>query len=84
MNEEDLRDELTKKFNPDPIVLDKVVTQAVRLDQSQRFETDFEKELTNELVVGKLDQADRPIDEGWNWWMGSLNFFENGYDPYKI
>lgn len=84
MNEDELRKELKRKFNPDPVVLDKVVTQAVRLNQSGNFETDFENEFTEELIVGKLEQANRPIDEGWNWWMGSLNFFENKYDKYKL
>ncbi|MWV64479.1 hypothetical protein GRS48_06525 [Halorubrum sp. JWXQ-INN 858] len=85
MNEEELRDDLKKRFNPDPAVLDRVVTQAMRLHQSGQFEEDSNNELTATFLAEKLGSADRPLKESWNWWLGAMDFIaDNDYKKYQM
>lgn len=84
MNEDELRQEIIRQFDPKPEHVDSVVREAKRLDRSNRFERDFESEITVELVIAKLEEANRPIIAGWNWWMGCINSFELGYKQYQI
>jgi hypothetical protein len=84
MYESDLRSVLVREFNATQDELEKVSRQALRLYQSGNFKEDTGNELTIELISSKLHEADRPITEGWNWWMGSLEYIHSGYLRFQI
>ena len=82
MDEEALRNQLEAVFDPQPTVLEQVVRQATRLER--QFEEDTDTELTVDLLVEKLESADRPLKASWNWWVGALDFIEDDYEQYQI
>lgn len=51
MNEDQLRQQLRDEFDPNQEHLNTVVQEAVRSERSGKFEKDFAKELTEELVI---------------------------------
>jgi hypothetical protein len=85
MDEDHLRSVLNEEFSPTPTDLESVTRKAMKLDQSGKFEEDTGNDLTVELIKNKLEEADRPIKAGWNWWVGQLNvFFASRYERFQI
>ncbi|RKS81508.1 hypothetical protein BDK61_0794 [Haloarcula quadrata] len=85
MEEDHLRSILEEEFSPTHADLERVTRQAMKLDQSGNFKEDTGDELTVDLIRNKLEEADRPIKAGWNWWVGQLNvFFESSYERFQI
>lgn len=84
MEEGHLRNVLKKEFSPTSTDLEMVTREAIKLDQSGKFEEDTGNDLTVEFIRDKLKEADRPIKAGWNWWMGALDYIDSGYERFQI
>lgn len=84
MDEEELRKALRESFDPDPAVLDDVVEKAMELDRSGKWSEVSDTTLTPEFIAGKLETGDRPLDASWNWWMGMVNYLEEGFRRFQL
>jgi len=62
-----------------------VARQARDLADSGRFEADFGRPLTADLVVSNLEDApdEYALLERWNWWLGSLELSQGGYREFR-
>ena len=86
MDRERLERELAAEFGGDEETRRAVSRQARDLADSGRIDDDFGHELTVDVVVDNL--ADAPADhtlvERWNWWVGSLDLSQGGYQRFHV
>lgn len=85
VNQERLEREL-ERFDGDADARHVVARQAQDLADSGALEADLGIDLDAETVVDEL--ADAPADyslvERWNWWMGSLELSQRGYEEFRV
>lgn len=85
LNEDELREVLKESFDPEPDVLDAVVEQAVKLDKSGEWKEVSDIPLTEEFIDEKLQMADRELKGSWNWWIGQLDYVnEGGFRRFQV
>ena len=86
MDRDELERELAGRFGGDEQTRRAISRQARDLADSGRIEADFEYELTVDAVLDHL--ADAPdghsLVERWNWWVGSLDLSEGGYQRFHV
>ena len=86
MDRDELERELAGRFGGDEQTRRAISRQARDLADSGRIEADFEYELTVDVVLDHL--ADAPdghsLVERWNWWVGSLDLSEGGYQRFHV
>lgn len=62
-----------------------VVRQAVDLDDSGRYERDFDHPLENDIVLEELSEAPHgSLIDRWNWWIGSLEAAHRDYAEFGV
>ena len=86
MDRDELERELDAAFGGDEQTRLAISRQARDLADSGRVETDFGYELTVDAVVDHLADApdDHSLVERWNWWVGSLDLSEGGYQRFHV
>jgi hypothetical protein len=86
MDRDDLEHELAETFGGDEQARRAISRQARDLADAERIETDFGYELTVDAIVDHLDDApdDHTLVERWNWWVGSLDLSEGGYQRFHV
>ena len=79
-------EEALRRFEGDADARHVVARQARDLAASGALETDLGVVLDTETVVEEL--ADAPAEytlvERWNWWMGSLELSQRGYEEFRV
>ncbi len=86
VDRERLERELTEEFGGDEEALRAVSRQARDLADSGRTDADFGYQLTVDVVVDNLADApdDHTLVERWNWWVGSLDLSQGGYQRFHV
>ena len=86
MDRDELERELADAFGGDEQARRAVSRQARDLVDSERIETDFGYELTVDAILDHLADApdDHSLVERWNWWVGSLDLSEGGYQRFHV
>lgn len=86
MDRAQLERELAEAFSGSETARRVVARQARDLADAGKIESDLGYELTAEDVVENL--ADAPEDcslvERWNWWLGSLELADSGYNRFRV
>jgi hypothetical protein len=86
VDRERIEQELAAEFGGDEDALRAVSRQARDLADSGHIDDDFGHELTVDVVVKNLEDApdDRALVERWNWWIGSLDLAQGGYQRFHV
>ena len=86
MDRERLERGLAEAFGGEEEALRAVSRQAHDLADSGRIDADFGHELTVEVVLDNLADApdDHDLVERWNWWVGSLDLSQGGYQRFHV
>lgn len=81
-----LERELQAAFDGDEQTRRAISRQARDLADSGRIEEDFGYELTVDAIVDHLEDAPdaHSLVERWNWWVGSLDLSEGGYQRFHV
>jgi len=81
-----LERELEAQFGGDEATRRAISRQARDLADSGRIERDFGYEVTVDAVVEHLADAsdNHSLVERWNWWVGSLDLSEGGYQRFHV
>lgn len=66
-----------------------VAREMCRLLESGKLEEDIDQEsLDLDYLISRLDKRDGEdnptLSTKWNYWLGGMEYFENGYDRYKV
>lgn len=85
MNREELAAAL-ERFEGDADARHVVARQAQDLADSGALEADLGIELDAATVVDELGDApaEYTLVERWNWWMGSLELSQRGYEEFRV
>ncbi len=86
MDREEFEVELETAFGGDEQSRQAISRQARDLADSGRIDTDFDYQLTIDAVVDHLADApeNHTVVERWNWWIGSLDLAEGGYQRFHV
>jgi hypothetical protein len=86
MDRDELERELEVAFGDDQQTRRAISRQARDLADSGRIQSDFDYQLTVDAVVDHLSDApdDHTLVERWNWWVGSLDLSEGGYQRFHV
>jgi len=78
--------QLDRAFGGDERSLNVVARQARDLADSGRLQEDLGVEATAETVVSNLEDApaEYSVVERWNWWIGSLDLSQGGYQRFSV
>lgn len=81
-----LERELAESFGGSERACRTIARQARDLVDAGTAEELLGGELTAEDIVGHLDDApdDYSLVERWNWWLGSLELAEGGYNRFRV
>jgi len=77
---------LDSEFGGSDSALRAVSRQARDLDDSGRLAEDLDADLTVDLLCRNLTDApdEYTLVERWNWWIGSLELSQGGYQRFRV
>ncbi len=86
MDREALEAALADRYGADEDAVRVVARQARDLADSGMIAEDFGYPLDVEQVLTNLDDApdDHGLVERWNWWIGSLDVSQGGYERFRV
>lgn len=85
MDRDKLEERLAEAFGGTEAERRVVSRQAQDLADSGQYQSDSGHELTTDVVIENLSDADEEgVVERWNWWLGSLELAYADYERFQV